>query len=308
MINGRDSSLNIRDFYKKEKDLLKLKSVLKDFGFSREITKSPLKKGMLSVLILGKRDIKEIKPLSFKAQREAIRKKIKNNVSCIILSDNIPSFHTLEEEAREKGLSLFCSKLPEKNCQEGVKNALSLFRLNQIIISGGVLKVCGLGILIIGDSGIGKSESALELIERGHRFISDDVTQIEITEKGKLVGSAPALSRNFMEIRGLGIINIKEIFTSKSVSRKAEINLVINLKGWERNKEYDRLGLKFPEDYKILGKKIPQINIYVAPGRNVATLIEIACKVHLLRKKGYHAGEEITRRLDNAISVNKSGE
>ena len=164
----------------------------------------------------------------------------------------------------------------------------------------------GLGVLIIGDSGIGKSESALELIARGHRFVSDDVVRVERTPSGRLIGKAPAVSRFFMEIRGLGIINIREIFGAKSISPRAPIDLVIRLKKWKRKKEYDRLGLRFPEDFFILGERVPQLNIPVAPGRNIATLIEVACKVHILRKRGYEAPLQIIGRLERALSSGRN--
>jgi HPr kinase/phosphorylase len=169
-------------------------------------------------------------------------------------------------------------------------------------ISAGFLKVFDVGTLILGDSGVGKSESALELISRGHKFIADDVVEIVKMPDGTLVGSAPALSRNFMEIRGLGIINIREIFGTRSIARRAPIELMIKLKRWRRGYEVDRLGLKIPDDEIILGTKIPQLSIPVAPGRNMATLIEVACKVHLLRKDGYHAPEEIMKMLNKALT------
>jgi HPr kinase/phosphorylase len=172
----------------------------------------------------------------------------------------------------------------------------------QILISGELLQIFGLGALILGDSGIGKSESTLELVARGHKLVSDDVVLVKKTPHGRLVGKSPSLSQNFMEIRGLGIINIKEIFGSRSIRRQAPIDLIIRLKKWHRRREYDRLGLKFPEDVKILEKNVPQLNIPVAPGRNIATLIEVACKVHILRQKGYHASREIIRKLDRALS------
>jgi HPr kinase/phosphorylase len=172
----------------------------------------------------------------------------------------------------------------------------------QTTLSAGFLRIFGLGTLILGDSGIGKSESALELISRGHRFIADDVVQIRVGPKGDLVGTAPALSRNFMEIRGLGIINIRAIFGPKSLAREARVDLVIRLKKWRRGYEVDRLGLKSGDDMTVLGRKIPQLAIPVAPGRNIATLIEVACKVHILRKKGYSAPDEIIRRLDRVLT------
>jgi len=174
-------------------------------------------------------------------------------------------------------------------------------RPEEALISGGLLQMYGLGVLILGDSSIGKSESALELISRGYRFVSDDVVLVRKSSDGKLIGTAPLLSRNFMEIRGLGIINIKEIFGSKSICRKTQVDLIIRLKKWQRGDEYDRLGLKFPQDQKILGKKVHQLTIPVAPGRNIATLIEVACKVHILREKGYHASQELVQKLERAL-------
>jgi HPr kinase/phosphorylase len=191
----------------------------------------------------------------------------------------------------------------KKRCQDEIKKILKKFFVKKIVTPGGLLQIYDFGILIVGDSGVGKSESALELVSRGHCFVSDDVTQIERTVDKRLIGSAPSLSRNFMEIRGLSIINIKQIFGSKAICKQSEISLVINLKKWEHGKKYDRLGLESPEAYEILGVKLPHISIPVAPGRNIATLIEVACKVHILREKGYHAPQEIADRLDQALSL-----
>jgi HPr kinase/phosphorylase len=178
-----------------------------------------------------------------------------------------------------------------------------------MIVTGGLLRVFGLGVMIVGDSGVGKSESALELITRGHRFISDDVTECYV-EKDRLFGVAPEVSHHFMEIRGLGIINIKEIFGAKAVSSREEIRLVIKLQRWEKGKIYDRMGLEFARDRKIVDVSVPQITIPVAPGRNIATLIEVACKVFLLRETGYHAPREIIERLDRRLldQKNKKGQ
>ena len=114
---------------------------------------------------------------------------------------------------------------------------------------------------------------------------------------------APSLSRDFMEIRGLGLINVREIFGSKVLLKQTNIDLTIKLKRWKEGKEYDRIGLKFPADHVILGVKIPKLNIPVAPGRNIATLIEVACRVHLLRRKGYEASEEMIKKLNRALSI-----
>jgi len=171
-----------------------------------------------------------------------------------------------------------------------------------VIIPGGLLQMFGFGVLIIGDSGIGKSECALELISRGHLFVSDDVTCFVNDDTKGLLGSAPEFSRNFMEIRGLGIINIKEIFGDNSLCSQTKVDIVIKLKRWEEGREYDRLGLEFPDDYEIVGQQVSQINIPVAPGRNIATLIEVACKVYRCRQNGYSAPKELIEKLDQVLS------
>jgi HPr kinase/phosphorylase len=173
---------------------------------------------------------------------------------------------------------------------------------SRLVLSGGFLQIFGLGVIITGHSGIGKSESALELISRGHRFISDDAVEVTRNKEGGLVGRSPMLSRYFMEIRGLGIINIRAIFGPRAICRESKVDLVIWLKKWQKGDEYDRLGLEFPADFEILGVKIPQLIVPVAPGRTIALLIEVACKVHQLRKKGYHASREIVKKLDRALS------
>ncbi|MCX8160634.1 MAG: hypothetical protein N3G18_06865 [Candidatus Saccharicenans sp.] len=172
----------------------------------------------------------------------------------------------------------------------------------QVVISAGLMKIFGVGTLIIGDSGVGKSESSLELIARGHKFVSDDVVEIFRDEKGQLHGRSPRLTRNFMEIRGLGIINIREIFGAGAILEETPVDLVIRLKKWSKKMEIDRLGLKFPEDFQLAGMRIPQLHIPVAPGRNIATLIEVACRVFVLRKKGYEAAQDIVRRLEKKLA------
>jgi HPr kinase/phosphorylase len=164
------------------------------------------------------------------------------------------------------------------------------------------LYIYGLGVLIIGDSGIGKSENALELTARGHRFISDDTVVVERLPGGRLSGCPPELGRHFMEVRGLGIINIKAIFGRKAILERSPIDLVIVLRQWTRQQHSDRLGLKAPETRTILGVRLPQISLPVAPGRNMGTLIEVACRVHLLRAKGYSASREIVGRLHRVLA------
>jgi len=302
MNSGKNSSLNVEEFYLKAGKYLKLEPVKGKTGFSKSIDQSSLNKDFCGILIWGKKEIQSLNSLSADSRRRYIEERLRDGPSCLILTDGLSCLPEVIEEAGKREIAVFCSMLPRAACREKIKEYFESLGKQNVTISGGLLKVFGLGVLIVGDSGIGKSESALELISRGHSFISDDVVQVEKTARGKIFGKAPEVSRYFMEIRGLGLINIKEIFGPGLVLDRAEIKLVIQLKKWQQGVEYDRIGLKFPEDYEILGRKIPVLSIPVAPGRNIATLIEVACKVHILRSRGYNASDEMIRRLNRALS------
>ena len=303
MTNGKGHSLKVKDFYKSAKDILKLNPMLGRVGLLRKINTRASDKGISPVQVWGQREIQDFKNLPYKKRRAYFSERIKNKTVCVILSDGLSFLSEIEDEARKNKIALFGTELSQRKCRRMIKDFFASFDPNQVTISGGLLRVSGLGVLIKGDSGVGKSESALELISRGHRFISDDVIMVKKNRQGRLIGKAPSLTRHFMEIRGLGIINIKEIFGEKAICQKSEIDLVILLKRWERWKDYDRLGLEFPDDFIILGEAIAQINIPVAPGRNIATLIEVACKIHTLREKGYLAPQELNKKLSRVLSL-----
>jgi HPr kinase/phosphorylase len=170
--------------------------------------------------------------------------------------------------------------------------------VDQTTISAGFLKIFGLGTLILGDSGIGKSESALELIARGHQFIADDVVQIRLTPTGELVGTAPPLSRNFMEIRGLGIINITHLFGVGAIRDKKQIQLVVQLEFWDPKKNYDRIGAE-EATVDILGVHVPCVTVPIKPGRNIPVIIETAARNERLKKMGYYSAREFNRNVMN---------
>ncbi len=302
MSEGREDSLRVKEFYQKAKSIIKIRPSAGRTGFSKRIDLSFSRDHSLPVQIWGKHEIKRIESLPLKKRKNYIKERL-GKISCVILSEGLSIPETLEKHAKEEKMALFVTGFSKKVCRERVKELFTALKSVQTTFSGGLLKIFGIGLLILGDSGVGKSESALELVSRGHRFVCDDVVQIRKNEMGRIVGSAVPLSRNFMEIRGLGIINIKKIYGAESISPQANIDLVVELKRWEEGKEYDRLGLKFPESLDILGIAVPKISIPVAPGRNIATLVEVACKVFLLKKKGYLAAEEVSRKLDRALSI-----
>lgn len=169
---------------------------------------------------------------------------------------------------------------------------------------GVLMDVYGVGIFLMGESGIGKSETALELIKRGHRLVADDAVEIKKVAEQRLIGEAPELIRHFMEIRGIGIIDIKAMYGVGAVINNKPLDLAIYLEFWDSNKEYDRLGLV--EEYtEILGVKIPKIVIPVRPGRNLAIIVEVAARNWRLKKLGYNAAQELDDRLNALIQTNR---
>lgn len=163
--------------------------------------------------------------------------------------------------------------------------------------SGVMMEIYGEGVLFQGESGVGKSEVAIELIKRGHRIIADDAVEIQETSRGTLEARAPELIRHYMELRGIGVIDVRRLFGMGAIKLRQQIDLVINLEPWDDNAVYDRLGLDSVQT-EILGIKIPAITIPVKPGRNLASIVEVAAMNNRDRKMGYNAALELTRRMD----------
>ena len=162
---------------------------------------------------------------------------------------------------------------------------------------GVLVEVYGEGLLLLGDSGIGKSEAAVELLKRGHRLIADDAVEIRKVAESSLVGTAPELIRNYIELRGIGIVNVAKLFGMGAIKTENEINLVVNIVPWDKEKSYDRLGL---EDtcMDILGVQVPMITIPITPGRNLAVILEVAAMNNRHRSMGYNAAQEFTEQMD----------
>ena len=176
-----------------------------------------------------------------------------------------------------------------------------------ISVHGVLVDVFGEGVLITGESGIGKSEAALELIKRGHRLVTDDAVEIRKVSDETLVGSAPDITKHFIELRGIGIIDVKTLFGVSSVKDTQNIDLVIRLEDWDKDKEYDRLGLE--EEYtEYLGNKIVCHNIPIRPGRNIAVICESAAINHRQKKMGYNAAQELYRRVQESLARGRSDE
>ena len=184
--------------------------------------------------------------------------------------------------------------------------ALSTMLAPCISIHGVLVDVYGEGVLLMGESGVGKSEAALELVKRGHRLVTDDVVEIRKVDEETLIGRSPAITRHFIELRGIGIVDVKELFGVSSIRESKQIDMVIRLEDWDKDKEYDRLGLN--EEYtEFLGTKVVCHTLPIRPGRNLAVIVETAAANNRQKKLGYNAAQELYRRVQESISGKGKG-
>ncbi len=203
--------------------------------------------------------------------------------------------------ALEKNIPLLMTKKATSAFTAEIIRWLNVQLAPCISVHGVLVDVYGEGVLITGESGIGKSEAALELIKRGHRLVTDDVVEIRKVSEDTLVGSAPEITKYFIELRGIGIVDVKALFGVSSVKETSQIDLVIKLEDWDKDKEYDRLGLE--EEYtEYLGNKIVCHNIPIRPGRNLAIICESAAINHRQKKMGYNAAQELYARVQSNLA------
>lgn len=225
---------------------------------------------------------------------------LSTKIPCLVFCRNLEPEEMLLEKAREKDIPIF---LTEKKTTEFMAESLGWLNKEMapcISVHGVLVEVYGVGVMITGESGIGKSESALELVKRGHRLISDDVVEIRKINDGTLIGSAPDITKHFIELRGVGIVNVKTLFGVLSVRDTKNIDLVITLEEWSREKNYERLGLD--EEYtEILGNKVVCHRLPIRPGRNLAIIVETAAINHRQKLMGYNAAKELYRRVQENL-------
>ncbi len=223
------------------------------------------------------------------------------HVSCCIFSHGHEPPEIFVEKADAAGVPVLVSSLPTNIMTTRLSKILQDAFAPRTSTHGVLVEVFGVGILIVGKSGVGKSECALELVERGHRLVADDVVDIQSISDTLLIGSGAKLIRHHMEIRGLGIINIKQLFGVGAIRDTKQIQLVVSLEMWDAEKAYDRLGLD-KAVYSILGVEVPLLTIPVRPGRNIPILIETAAMNYRLAKLGYDTAKEFNRDLINHIA------
>ncbi len=277
-------------------------------GLKRRITYSQVQKMGLALTgfvqfidperlqIIGNTEMAYFRTLSPEQQEEVIHQICSLGLSCLIITRNLEIPELLLREADEKRIPLFRTNLITTDFIERVTQYLEEKLASTTSIHGVLMDVFGVGVLILGKSGIGKSECALDLILRGHRLVADDMVYIQKRSPSSLIGSGFDVIKHHMEIRGLGIINIRSLFGVEAIREQKKIELVLELMEWDTNREYDRLGFE-EEKYPILGFELPMLRIPVTPARNLTTIIEVAARNYLLKLMGYDSALEFEKKL-----------
>jgi len=249
------------------------------------------------VLVFGASELGYLASLQPAARRSSLERVLRHDIPCVLLTDGEAGPAELPGAAEAAGVPVLRTKLPTPIAIAKLTGYLEDLLAERSIIHAVLIDLLGLGVLIVGESGIGKSECAMDLILRGHRLVADDTVEVRRRAESVLIGTCPELTRFHMEIRGLGLVNVRDLFGVASTRSSKRVELVVQLERWESGRQYDRLGLD-DEFYEILGLRVPLIRMPVAPGRSVANLVEVAARNHLLRQRGLHAARTLAARLD----------
>ncbi len=248
------------------------------------------------IQIIGKSEESFLERFTEEKAEKRLREFFSRKPSAVVICRDLKISDLYIEIAKEFGVPLLRSKESTSDFTAALIAFLSLHLAPRVTRHGVLVEVYGEGILLLGESGVGKSETAIELVKRGHRLIADDAVEIRRVSSKSLVGTAPDNIRHFIELRGIGIINASRIFGAGSVKLTEKIDLVINLEQWDVNKVYDRMGLD-NQTTEILDLPIPSLTIPVKPGRNLAVIIEVAAMNSRQKKLGYNAAEDLLKRL-----------
>lgn len=252
------------------------------------------------VQIIGYVEYTFLQTMDAEAKERVYDMLLSYKIPCIVFCRNLQPEELLLEKAVKANVPVFSTETKTSAFTAEIVRWLNVELAPCISIHGVLVDVYGIGVLIMGESGIGKSEAALELIKRGHRLVSDDVVEIRKVSDDTLVGSAPDITKHFIELRGIGIVDVKSMFGVQCVRETQNIDLVITLEEWNRDKEYDRLGLE--ENYtEFLGNKVVCHSIPIRPGRNLPIIMESAAVNHRQKKMGYNAAQELYKRVQENL-------
>ena len=252
------------------------------------------------IQIIGRVESTYLDTLSDEERRAAFERFMQYDIAALVICHGVRPFPECMEMAEKYDRTVLITPEDTSEFQAGVISSLRHHLAPRTTVHGVLVEIYGEGVLLTGDSGIGKSETALELIKRGHRLIADDAVEIKKVGRDRLVGDAPEMIRYYMELRGIGVVNVRRIYGIGAVKPESGIDLVVHLEPWEEGKAYDRLGLT-SESEVILGVEIPRVTIPVRPGRNLAVILELAAMNNRQKKLGYNAAEALAASHDALI-------
>jgi HPr kinase/phosphorylase len=252
------------------------------------------------VLVFGESEVRFLESLAEPDRVGVLQRVFNHALPCLVITDDILPPPEVATEADRLQVPLMRTRAATPLAMARLSAVLDGYLAARGVVHGVLMDILGLGVLIVGESGIGKSECALDLVVRGHRLVADDAVELRCRAESFLIGNCPELTRHHMEIRGLGLINVQDLFGVASTRRSKRVELVVQLERWDPSREYDRLGLD-EAHYETLGVRVPTIRMPVAPGRNLAILVEVAARNQLLRVGGHDAARRLVERLDEQL-------
>src|SRR5581483_2036377 len=305
---AKHPAVTVGEWYSRHSEALQLKLLGAAVGLDRIIREPTVNRPGLAlsgfysyfaakrIQVLGAAELSYLKSLDANDSRERIRNLCSHHIPCLIVSRNAQPPKHLLDEATAAGVAVFRSPMITMKFINAATIALEMDFAPTQSEHGSMVDILGVGVLVRGSSGIGKSECVLGLIERGHSLVSDDVTRFRAIEGRELIGTAPDLTRHHMEVRGLGIINVTSIFGIAAIRTEKRLDLIVSLKDWKELEEVDRIGLE-QEFYEILGILVPHVTIPVRTGRDLARLVEVAALDQKLKSMGQNSAMEFNERL-----------
>ena len=254
--------------------------------------------------LIGRVETRYLEQLAPEERRRALERFMRFDISALITCHGVDLLPELVELSERYDRTLLTTQEDTSTFMADLISLLRSALAPRLTMHGVLVEVSGEGLLITGDSGVGKSETALELIKRGHRLIADDAVEVRRINRTTLIGTAPELIRYYMELRGIGVINARHIFGMGAVKPESEVDLVVNFELWDDGKAYDRLGLE-TEYTDILGVNVPMVTIPVRPGRNLAVILELAAMNNRQKKMGYNAAQALAAEHDELVNMGR---
>jgi HPr kinase/phosphorylase len=314
----KKNSMTVGFLFEVNKQRLKLESVNGDVGFEREIADKNIHRPGLAlagyvelftydrVQIFGNTEIRYLNHLTMDERINAFKTIFKFDLPCIFITGENKLDDELVAIATDHHVSVILTPLETTKFVYFISDFLDDHFAPQTVLHGSFVDVDGIGVLITGRSGIGKSEIALDLVERGHRLVADDVVMVTRKGEGILIGAGSDVVKHYMEIRGLGLIDVRSIFGIRSIRFQKRVEIIVELQEWQHDIEYTRTGLDH-ENISILGVSLPHIKLPIVPGKNITVIVEVIAMDYQLKHYGYDSAKEFAKRLDAAIAEKTKG-